>query len=111
MSAEDLRATLAEAIRDVRTKKMSPRIASAISQLCNSSHRILPTADFEARLAELEQDAADQKSRNSGETDPAGSHRTDETRYGAHAQTGGVSTPRSDEAQGMDDESGEGGEA
>lgn len=111
LSAADLRDTLAEAIRDVRSKKITPRTASALSQLCNSLHRILQTADIEDRLAELEQKFADQESRKSGDTDPTGSRRTDETRDGAHAQPGDVSTPKSDEAEGTDDESGEGGEA
>ncbi len=111
MSAADLCDTLAEAIRDVRSKKMTPRAASAISLLCNSLHRILQTADIEARLARLEQELAEQASRTAVDTDPTGSPTQDETRDGAHAQTGGVSRPKSDEAQGMDDESGEGGEA
>ena len=111
LSAADLRDTLAEAIRDVRSKKITPRTASALSQLCNSLHRILQTADIEARLAELEQKFTDQESRKSGDTDPTGSLRKDETRDRAHVQTDSVSRPESDEAQGMDDESGESGEA
>jgi len=111
LSAADLRDTLAEAIRDVRSKKITPRTASALSQLCNSLHRILQTADVEARLAELEQKLADQETWKSGDTDPTGSLRKDETCDGAHAQTGDVSTPKSDEAQGMVDDSSGSGEA
>jgi hypothetical protein len=111
LSATDLRDTLAEAIRDVRSKKITRRTASALSQLCNSLHRILQTIDIEARLAKLEQQLAEQGSRTSVDTDPIGSRTHDETRDGAHGQTGSVSMPKSDEAQGMDDESGESGEA
>lgn len=111
LSAADLRDTLAEAIRDVRSKKITPRTASAISQLCNSLHRILQTADIEARLARLEQQLAEQASRTSVDTDSTGSRTQDETRDGAHAQTGGGSGSKSDEALAMDDESGESGEA
>lgn len=110
-SAADLRDTLAEAIRDVRSKKITPRTASALSQLCNSLHRILHTADIEARLSSLEQQLAEQGGRTSDDTAPVGSRNHDETGDGVHAQTGGVSRPKSDEAQGMDDESGESGEA
>ena len=111
LSAADLRDTLAQAIRDVRSKKITPRTASALSQLCNSLHRILQTADIEDRLAELEQKFADQESGKSGDTDPTGARRKDETRDGPGGQMGNVSRPKSDEAEGTDDESGEGGEA
>jgi hypothetical protein len=111
LSAADARDTLSEAVRDVRSKKMTPRAASSIAQLCNSLHRFLQTADMEARLARLEQQLAEQGSSTSVDTDPTGSRNQEETRDGAHAQTGGGLRPESDEAQGMDDESSESGEA
>ena len=45
------------------------------------------------------------------DTDPIGSRKQDETRDGVHAQTGGVSRPKSGEAQPVNDESGESREA
>ncbi len=59
LSAADVRYTLSEAVRDVRSKKITPRTTSSISQLCNSLHRFLQTADMEARLARLEQQLAE----------------------------------------------------
>ena len=55
LSVVDLRDILAEAIRDVRSKKITPRTAGAVSQLCNSLHRVLQSADLETRLHRLEQ--------------------------------------------------------
>ncbi len=54
-----LRSILADAIRDVRLKKLSPRSASAISQLANSLHRVTPSAELEDRIARLEQQLAE----------------------------------------------------
>jgi len=62
LNAADLSNILAEAIRDVRSKKITPRAASAISQLCNSLHRVTPTAELEARVARLEHQLAEQQS-------------------------------------------------
>ena len=73
-------------------------------------HIALQTADIEARLARLEQQIAEQASRTSLDTDSTGSRTQDETRDGAHAHTGGVSRPKSDEPQGMDNESSQSGE-
>jgi len=70
LSAADLRDILAGAIRDVRSKKITPRAAGALSQLCNSLHRILPTTDLEARLARLEQQLVEQASRTPLDSDP-----------------------------------------
>ena len=111
LSAADLSNTLTEAIRDVRLKKITPRTASALSQLCNSLHRILQTADLESRLARLEQQLAEQASCTTADTDPTGSRTQDETHDRAHLQTDSVSRPKNEEAQGKDDESGESGEA
>jgi hypothetical protein len=92
LSAADLRDILAEAIHDVRSKKMPPRTAGALAQLCNSVHRILPTADLEARLARLEQQLAERESLTSVNTDPARSPRREEGRGGTNAQPD-VDTP------------------
>jgi hypothetical protein len=64
---------LEEAIRDVRSKGISPGTGSALAQLCNSLSRALPVAGLEARLAKLEQQLAEQVSPTSAHTDPAGS--------------------------------------
>jgi hypothetical protein len=53
--AADLTDILAQAITDVRSRRLSPRAAGAISQLCNSLHRILPNVELETRVARLEQ--------------------------------------------------------
>ena len=111
LSAADLTGVLAEAIRDVRSNKMAPRTASALSQLCNSAHRILQTADVEARLARLEQQLVEQETGASVKTDPPSLRGNDETHNGADVQTGDVSTPTSGKAEATDDESAEGGEA
>ena len=60
LSAADLRDILVGAIHDVRSKKITPRTAGALAQLCNSLHRVLQTADLEARFARLEQQLAEQ---------------------------------------------------
>lgn len=91
LSAADLAGILAEAIRDVRSNKMAPRTASALSQLCNSAHRIHQTADVEARLARLEQQLVEQESEASVDTDSTSSRGKDETLNGSDAQTGDVS--------------------
>jgi len=59
LTAVDLRNILADAIRDVRLKKLSPRSAGAISQLANSLHRVTPSAELEDRIARLEQQLAE----------------------------------------------------
>jgi hypothetical protein len=62
LSAVGLRSILADAIRDVRLKKLSPRSAGAISQLANSLHRLTPTAELEDRVLRLEQQLAERSS-------------------------------------------------
>ena len=112
MSVADVRDILVEAIRDVRSKKITPRTAGALAQLCNSLHRVLPTADLEARLARLEQQLAEQESRMFVDTDPTKSRRQHETCGGTEAQPGDVDTPGSgDGADGRNDGSDEGEKA
>lgn len=57
----NLRDIIGETIYDVRAKKIGPRVGGALAQLCNAAHRILQTADLEARLARLEQQLAAQE--------------------------------------------------
>jgi hypothetical protein len=98
-----------DAIRDVRSKEITPRTASALAQLCNAAHRVLPTADLEARLAKLEQQLAEQESLMSVDTDPTKSRRQDETRGGTKAQSDNVDTKESgDGEEGGSDPSDEG---
>jgi hypothetical protein len=59
-SATDLRSTLADAIRGVQAKTLTPRAASAIAQLCNSAKSLLMSAELEDRVAALEQQLAEQ---------------------------------------------------
>jgi len=72
LSAANLRDILAETIYEVRAQKVSPRVAGALAQLCNTAHRILQTADLEARLARLEQQLAEQGRRTMDEIKPHG---------------------------------------
>jgi hypothetical protein len=109
LNAADLRDILAEAIHDVRSKKMPPRTAGALAQLCNSVLRILPTADLEARLARLEEQLAEQQSRTSVDTELARSRGQEET-CGTDTQPGDVDTPGSgDKADDGNDGSGKDG--
>ncbi len=112
LSAADLRDILVEAIRDVRSKKITPRTAGALSQLCNSLHRILPATDLEARLARLERQLAEQESGTPVDADPTKSlTMQDETGGRTDARSGDADTPvemeRGNGADGGSDGSGE----
>jgi hypothetical protein len=112
LSAADLRGILAETIQDVRSKKMPPRTAAAIAQLSNVAHKILQTADLEARLARLEQQLAEQQSLTSEDTAPAESRGQEETCGGTDVQPGDADTSGSgDGADGRNDVSGKDGKA
>jgi len=80
LSAGSLRDILAETIYEVRAKKLSPRVGGALAQLCNTAHRILQTADLEARLTRLEQLLAEQERRVTDATKPHGQD-------GSHGET------------------------
>jgi hypothetical protein len=54
MSAADLRNVTAQAIRLLLSGEMQAREAIAVAQLCNTLHRVIPTADLETRLTMLE---------------------------------------------------------
>jgi Family of unknown function (DUF5763) len=93
LSAGGLRDILGEAIRDVRSRKISPRTAGALAQLCNSAHRILQSADLEARLARLERQLTELEGRKSLDTDASWSPVKEEDRGGADADPADVQTP------------------
>ena len=110
VSGGDLRDILAEAIHDVRSKKITPRTVSALSQLCNSLHRVLPTADLEGSLAKLEQQLAEQEGRTSAHTDPTGSRGQEGTCGETDVQSGDVDTlAGGDGEEDVNDGSGESG--
>jgi hypothetical protein len=112
LSASYLRDILAEAIQDVRSKNMPPRTAGAIAQLCNSAHKILQTADLEARLVRLEQQLAEQQSRTAVDTEPVSTRGQEEACDATGAQPGDVDTPGiGDVAEGKNDASGKDGKA
>jgi hypothetical protein len=99
LSAADLRDILVETMRDVRSKKITPRTAGAIAQLSHALHRVLPVADFEDRLARLEQQLSEQESRTSVDTDPTKSRRQDKTCDGTDAQPGDGYTKESGDGE------------
>jgi hypothetical protein len=111
LSAGDLRDTLGEAIRDVRSRKISPRTAGALAQLCNSAHRILQSADLEARLARLEQQLTEQEGRKSLDTQTTGSLKQEEGRSGTDVQPDDRDTPGNGEGADRNHGSGEDGKA
>ena len=112
MTAADLRKVTGQAIRLLLSGELRAREASALAQLCNTLHRVLPTADLEGRLAKLEQQLAEQESPTYMDTDPPRSRGQDETRGGTEAQQDDVDTKESgDGEEGGSDGSGEDGEA
>ena len=58
MTLSDLRNVQVQAIRLLLSGEMHAREAGALAQLCNSLHRVIPTADLEARVAMLEAQVA-----------------------------------------------------
>ena len=55
INAAELSRLLTEALWDVRSNKLGPRKAAAISQLAAVLNRTLPVSDLEARVARLEE--------------------------------------------------------
>jgi len=108
MSAADLRDILVEAIRDIRSKKITPRTAGALSQLCNSLHRVLQTADLEARLARLEEQLRGRVNRTRMDADPVRSRSLDESGGETDTEPGDGHTPMSMGHGDAVDERGEG---
>ncbi len=60
LTGASLQIILSDAIREIGSRKMTPRNAAALAQLSNSLHRVLPTADLEHRLARIEQQLSNQ---------------------------------------------------
>lgn len=58
MTAGDLRALEVKAVRLLLSGEMQAREVGALVQLCNSLRQMIPTADFENRVATLERDVA-----------------------------------------------------
>jgi hypothetical protein len=79
LTGATLQNILSEAIREIGSRKMTPRNAAALAQLSNSLHRVLPTADLERRLARIEQQLADQEGRQSAGPNPSASPNSSET--------------------------------
>lgn len=77
-----LQEILSQAIREVCSRKMTPRNAGALAQLSNSLSRILPTVDLERRLANIERQLADQAGQQSRGPDPS-----------SYAKPGGTAEP------------------
>jgi len=79
LSGTNLLNILSEAIREVGSRKMTPRNAAALAQLSNSLHRVLPTADLESRLARMEQQLAEQHCQETADEEPSTSASPRET--------------------------------
>jgi hypothetical protein len=109
LSGANLQHILSEAIREVGSRKMTPRNAAALAQLSNSLHRVLPTADLERRLARIEQQLADQESRQSADPNPSEAPKSSETAE-RHAGSGEKEKAHSeDRAESDNDDPLEGG--
>ena len=107
LTAVDLRNILADAIRDVRLKKLSPRSAGAISQLANSLHRVTPSAELEDRVARLEQQLAERNSAaNPTESETNGSATDIEQDSGQETEQGGSALPDPSQPLDMDTKNG-----
>jgi hypothetical protein len=72
MSAADLRNVTAQAIRLLLCGEMQAREAVALAQLCNSLHRVIPTADLETRVTMLEAQLSQEESETSPDCDSTG---------------------------------------
>jgi hypothetical protein len=69
MSAADLRNVTAQAIRLLLSGELHAREAVAVAQLCNTLHRVIPTADLETRVTMLEAQLAQEGSETSSDRD------------------------------------------
>lgn len=79
LNTVDLCNILAEAIYDVRSNKISPRQAGALSQLCNSYSRVLPNADIQEWFTRIERQLAERESAMIADTGPGVSAEPDES--------------------------------
>jgi len=53
-TAEDVRAMLAALAKDVRARRVEPRVAASVSQMASTLLKAIEVADLEQRLAKLE---------------------------------------------------------
>jgi hypothetical protein len=60
-SANDVRAMLAQAAADLRSRKIEPRVATSLGHLANSLLKAIEVSDLERRLARLESKSNDQE--------------------------------------------------
>lgn len=70
MTAADVRKVTVQAIRLLLSGELRAREASALTQLLNSLHRVIPTADLEARVALLEEQLGQEERGAPPEVDP-----------------------------------------
>jgi hypothetical protein len=109
LTAAGLLGILAKVMEDLLSNKIAARNAGAIAQLCNSTLRILPIADLEARVRRLERQRAEEESPTSVDTDPTESRTQDESRGETDAEPRHVlATGSGNEGDKSNDESGEG---
>ena len=73
LSGTKLLNILSDAIREVGSRKMTPRNAAALAQLSNSLQRVLPTVDLESRIARIEQQLAEQHCQEAADAEPSSS--------------------------------------
>ena len=59
MTLAQLNEVLVETLHGVRSKRLSPRCAAAVVQLCTALRQTLPQAELEARVARLEERMAE----------------------------------------------------
>jgi hypothetical protein len=92
MNANGLLNLAGKAIRALMMGKLTPRKASALAQLSNVMHRMLPTADLENRLAKVEQQLEEQSSLTSAQTDPTRPSAKNQQRDGTDKQSADENT-------------------
>jgi hypothetical protein len=71
-TAADVRAMLAQHAHDVRSRKVEPRVGTALGQLANSLLKAIEVADLEMRLKKLEgkTDGLEEKNSEAGAGTP-----------------------------------------
>ena len=122
MSAADLRNVTAQAIRLLLSGEMHAREAVALAQLCNSLHRVIPSADLETRVTMLEAQLAQEESETSSDRDSTGAAtdgpepgqtdaRLEEEEQEQNPPSFDATADSENEAAGGSDRSGEGEEA
>jgi hypothetical protein len=61
VTARDVRVLLAEALADVRNRRLDPRVASTMAYVASSLLKALEIEDLESRIEQLERNDADAK--------------------------------------------------